>query len=188
MTWIQTYTGRAIHFDREPRADEIDPVDLAMSLSRLARFNGHSRQFYSVAQHCCIVAANVEDDALRLPALLHDAHEAYLGDIVTPLKRRLDYAMLFGDTIETHNTLGHIAAGFDAAIAERFGFDPSLFHHKAIVEADARALATEKRDLVTPSLYAWKPGAEPYEVPIIALGPDQAGHLFDIFLMRYACL
>jgi 5'-deoxynucleotidase YfbR-like HD superfamily hydrolase len=187
MSWIQTYTGRAIHFDRAPRPDEIDPIDISVALSRLARFNGHSRECYSVAQHSCIVATHVTDDALRLPALLHDAHEAYLGDVVTPLKDSLKYtARAYATQFFTErDPIRELAVQFDKAIGERFGFDPELLRHPLIVEADARALATEKRDLVTYSQNAWRPTAEPYDTKILAVTHDRALWLFRDFFEMY---
>lgn len=98
-TWIQTYTGRA--FDLlDPQPEHIDVLDIAHALSQLCRFTGHTRAFYSVAQHSCLVAEIARDlcegmigavcpDAVALAALLHDAPEAYIGDVSSPLKRAL---------------------------------------------------------------------------------------------------
>ena len=85
MNWILTQTGK--RFDLfEPDADMIDPRDIAHSLAHLCRFNGHTREFYSVAQHSCLVADLVPTEH-KLAALLHDATEAYIGDMVRPLKQ-----------------------------------------------------------------------------------------------------
>jgi len=65
--------------------DEVDLNDIAISLSRICRYNGHTVHHYSVAQHCVLASYLVEEkDALW--ALLHDAAEAYLGDIIAPVK------------------------------------------------------------------------------------------------------
>lgn len=64
--------------------------DVVHSLAMLCRFNGHLREFYSVAEHSVLVAALAEfygDDEAIIPALLHDAHEAYTGDVPRPVKR-----------------------------------------------------------------------------------------------------
>lgn len=87
---IKTYTG--IYFDLiEPHPIEVDLVDIAHSLSLINRFNGHTPQPYSVAEHCLLVSARVErltnDTDLALAGLLHDAPEAYIGDMTGLLKR-----------------------------------------------------------------------------------------------------
>ena len=86
---IQTYTGRIV----DPFVLIIADVcleDIAPALSQICRFTGHTKHFYSVAQHSVNVAAHVAQDG-ALPAtvwwaLMHDAHEAYLGDMSAPLK------------------------------------------------------------------------------------------------------
>jgi hypothetical protein len=189
--WIQTYTGRAIYFDRPPRADEIDFNDIAVALSRTCRFNGHSRVFYSVAQHSCLVALHQSDPELFLPALLHDAHEAYVGDVVTPLKNELSYAVTLRSSsgkeyTRERNPIRDLARQFDAAIGEAFGFDPALMRHRDVIEADARALATERRDLMADCPTAWKPQAEPWNETIFGLPPGQACMEFRELFATYA--
>ena len=93
--WIQTYSGK--RFDAFlPKVEDIDFVDIAHSLAHQCRFAGHCKRFYSVAEHS-VLAANWEyldsimGDApinARRWALMHDAAEAYIGDIVRPIKRR----------------------------------------------------------------------------------------------------
>ena len=71
--------------------EDICIEDIALSLSRQPRFLGHTHKFYSVAQHSvlCAFYANKEQ---KLDALLHDASEAYMGDLPKPLKHHLpDY-------------------------------------------------------------------------------------------------
>src|SRR5438552_3035736 len=86
--WIQTFTGKKF-FPLEPNADDICIEDIAHSLSMQCRFNGHSKQFYSVAQHSVLIASWWFGDYPKLAkyALLHDASEAYLSDIPRPLKQ-----------------------------------------------------------------------------------------------------
>lgn len=85
--WIQTYTGRKF-FPFAPRQQDIRIVDIAHSLSMQCRFNGHLTEFYSVAEHCVHASYLVSDEA-KLAALLHDAAEAYIGDMPQPVKRNL---------------------------------------------------------------------------------------------------
>lgn len=87
MTWIQTWDGKA--FDLlDPSAADVDPVTIAVCLSRMVRFNGHTKKPYTIAQHSCIVCDLVQPEGLKLAALLHDAHECYsgFGDVCRPAK------------------------------------------------------------------------------------------------------
>lgn len=82
--WIETFSG--VRFDLiEPKEDDILIEDIAHALSNLCRFSGHTKVFYSVAQHSLMLCDLVEEK-YRLQALLHDASEAYLSDIPSPLK------------------------------------------------------------------------------------------------------
>jgi hypothetical protein len=82
---IETYTG--VRFDPfDP--DNIRLLDIAHALSNICRFTGHSNRFYSVAQHSLFVADLVEPKYKR-EALMHDAQEAYINDLSTPVKSRL---------------------------------------------------------------------------------------------------
>lgn len=91
--WVQTLTGG---FDLlEPRADQVDFNSLATALSRIPRFLGYTvGGSLSVAQHCVEGARAIERETRRRDAaaafLLHDAHEAYIGDIVTPVQEALE--------------------------------------------------------------------------------------------------
>ena len=91
--WIQTVSGVAFDLDA-PTPDQVRSVDLAHALAGINRFGGHLRCFYSVAQHSVLVAAllwqRTRDRRATLAALLHDAHEAYTGDIKQPVKAYLE--------------------------------------------------------------------------------------------------
>lgn len=82
--WIQTFTGQKFRID-DPKQETINIEDIAHALSMICRYAGHSKFFYSVAQHCYL-ASFLCPDHLRLAVLLHDAAEAYLGDVTKPLK------------------------------------------------------------------------------------------------------
>ena len=83
--YVSTYTGKQF-FPLDPQQDQVDIEDIAHGLAYQCRFNGQTRYFYSVAQHSLIVAGLVPK-RLYLAALLHDAAEAYMGDMVKPLKQ-----------------------------------------------------------------------------------------------------
>ena len=120
--------------------------------------------FYSVAQHSLIVAGLVPPH-LRLAALLHDAAEAYLGDMVKPLKVLLPEFAVLEDKVS-------------AIIAATYGLDFS--DYAPIKRADLIALATEKRDLMPHSAERWAylDGIAPLPGIIDAMGPAEAKQRF----------
>lgn len=75
-----------------PRPEDVHIEDVARSLSRIPRFLGHTRVPYSVAQHCVLVSRLCPHCPLL--GLLHDAPEAFAGDLITPVKRVVD--LLYG--------------------------------------------------------------------------------------------
>ena len=82
--WMQTFTGKKF-WPLDPRSDDVDIKDIAHSLALTCRFNGQCNLFYSVAQHSVFVSRLVTPSQ-ALAALLHDSTEAYLGDIIRPIK------------------------------------------------------------------------------------------------------
>lgn len=91
---IYTFTGRLVN-PLQLTVDDICIEDIARALSMICRYNGHVRRFYSVAEHSVLVAREFcysygdSSSTEMLGALLHDAAEAYLCDLITPLKDRL---------------------------------------------------------------------------------------------------
>lgn len=87
------------------KEDQVDIDDIATSLSQICRFNGHLPSFYSVAEHCVRVAwwliDNGQSSTVALTGLLHDASEAYVGDMMRPLKRLKEIETVF-KPIEDH--------------------------------------------------------------------------------------
>ncbi len=87
--WIQTHSGIKF-FPFDPKIEDINISDIAWSLSHINRFLGHSRTPISVAQHSIfgawIMWQTTKDKQLALWFLLHDASEAYLGDLIKPFK------------------------------------------------------------------------------------------------------
>jgi Predicted hydrolases of HD superfamily len=88
--WIETHSGKRMYF-LAPTPEMIDIDDIAHSLSLQCRFSGHTSQFYSVAEHSINVARELQDEGpeVQLQGLLHDASEAYLLDVPSPVKQFL---------------------------------------------------------------------------------------------------
>jgi hypothetical protein len=145
MTQIQTYTGKRIDVANPSHLD-ICIEDIAHALACIPRFAGHTKQFYSVAQHSLHVASLVPEH-LRLAALLHDAAEAYMLDMMTPIKAQLPEYQRMYDLVEWE-------------VGGAFVVHATHFHCDAVKQADQIALATEVRDLMEPVDW-WAPTAEP---------------------------
>lgn len=142
--WIEVISGGQFHFV-EPRQDEIRVEDVAYSLSRLCRYNGHTRRHYSVAEHCCLMADWVAEQEWSTPrdvltALHHDDAEYIIGDLPRPVK------VMMPQFKEVETVL-------DQALARKFGtvwpFPDWL------KELDARILVDERRSVMNPSDNEW---------------------------------
>lgn len=160
MSWIQTFTGKQF-WPLDPRIDDICIEDIAHALSNLCRYGGHTRDFYSVAQHCVLVSRVVsEEEALR--GLLHDASEAYLVDLPRPIKH-----------VASMNGYRDAEARLERMIYRKFGIntpDP-----ECIKLADSQLLRTEQRDLMKEPPAAWTDyGVEPLPEKITPWRPWNA--------------
>jgi hypothetical protein len=133
--WMPLYSGVRF-WPEDPRAADVRLEDLAHSLARINRYNGHTKETFSVAQHLVLASQECEPE-IALATLLHDAGEVYLGDVITPIKR------LFRDFYET------IEDRIMKAVARRFSFRLNKAVKKAVKRVDVQMLATEVRDLTT---------------------------------------
>lgn len=84
LSSITTSTGRFVDL-LHPKPEMVAIEDIAHALSKINRFTGHTSRPYTVADHCLL--ASYMGIGGRLACLLHDAAEAYLGDVASPLKR-----------------------------------------------------------------------------------------------------
>lgn len=168
--WIQTYSGLVFRpFDPDPSMVRIG--DISHALSNINRFNGHTRFPYSVAAHSIYVASRIGEMTagelhrrelppsslrrLSLLGLLHDAAEAYFGDIVSPIKRHV-------------SVFKTIEAKILATIFEALNLEPpSVSEQATLDEFDLRALVTEKRDLHQPEPQAWEIDKPPFDERIV---------------------
>lgn len=140
--WMPTYSGLRF-WPEDPRSQDIDIRDIAHSLARINRFNGHTRCCYSVAQHAVLVS-RILPTRLKPLGLNHDDGECYLGDVITPIKR------LFREFYE--------AAELKVmqAVADKYDFRKELDDPEAVAlvkRADTVLLMTEIRDLCPSQTY-----------------------------------
>lgn len=139
MVEMLTYTRKT--FDpASPKPEQISIIDIAHALSHQARFCGQIKDFYTVASHSVMVSKILEyfgaDARRQMYGLLHDAHEAYISDIPSPVKE------LLGPEIE------HIEANIDKAIYLSVGIAPLSQAEKAVIKtADIIAFYAEDRAL-----------------------------------------
>lgn len=170
-SWFTTASGRRF-FVIDPDRESIVIDDIAHALAHVCRYGGHCRQFYSVAQHSVHVSKLVPRH-LALHGLMHDASEAYLGDVVRPLKAQLP----------EYKRIEH---QLEQLISERFGIRPlGADEVKILKAADLVALQTERRDLLPPTPHEWsedRAGIVADPDPIFVLASWRAR---DTFLARY---
>ena len=101
--WYTTWTGRKFDvFDPDPSAIVIE--DIAHALSLKCRYNGHCNRFYSVAEHSWLMSSLFVEPELRRAALLHDAAEAYLCDLPSPIK----HSVYMSDFREVEDDLQYV--------------------------------------------------------------------------------
>lgn len=161
--WMQTATGRAF-WPLDPQPEDVAIADIAHALAHICRYNGHCSRFYSVAEHSVLVASALPPQ-LKLCGLLHDAAEAYVGDMTRPLKPHMP----------THQD-----AEFKvhAAIARRYRL--TLPMPDEVWKADFRILIDEQDALMPNPPFPWEglAGHEPLGVTIEGWPPDLAKERF----------
>lgn len=163
--WMQTFGGRQF-WPLDPRSDEVFIGDIAHALAQQCRYGGHTRRFYSVAEHCVLLARALPATH-RLWALLHDASEAYLVDVPRPVKGDL------GGYREIERCVMRV-------ICERFGLPwcmPDAVHaadNRILVDEFAQAMAPMPVPIETTALA----GVEPLGVTLRFWRPDEAEYWF----------
>ncbi len=132
-------TNNGHHFDYINLDNNVlDIEDIAHALANICRFAGHCKEYYSVAQHSVLVA-NLVPSIHYKAALFHDAAEAYLNDIPSPLK------VLLPDYKE-------ITKKVEAWLQQVLEIN---IYAPEIKQADLQLLAAEKRDLMLPNTQEW---------------------------------
>ena len=171
--FMHTFTGQP-YWPCDPRPEEVRIVDIAHHLSMLCRYTGAVKRFYSVAEHCVLVSYLVPPEH-ALVGLLHDAPEAYLGDINRPVKH--------GPGLEGFRELEHRNW---LAVADRFGLPHELPHE---VEMADNGVCLIERELLFPPADGWNeewqavtPHPRIGDVAVHALSPE---HAEIVFLDRF---
>ena len=158
--WMQTYSGIAF-YPMAPHHEEIVLTDIGHALSMLCRYGGHTSRFYSVAEHCVRMSRAVSPEN-ALWALLHDATEAYMGDMIRPLKRSMPAY------VEAEDRLMQ-------AICDRFDIDHEI--PAEVHEANSRILLDERAALLGQPPQPWNAALEamkPLGVHISGWSPEVA--------------
>jgi 5'-deoxynucleotidase YfbR-like HD superfamily hydrolase len=137
--------------------------DIAHGLSNICRYAGQCTRFYSVAEHSLLVS----ETAIGFPyeALMHDAAEAFLGDVTRPLKQMLP-------------DFKRIEAEVERAIYARFGLAFPV--PPEVKQADLRVLAAEQKQIMPKDTDWWVQAqqVEPAPITIRNLAPDAAKAAF----------
>ncbi len=170
----RTNSGKILDFSR-PEDATIDAEDVAHNLARICRYSGAVDGFYSVASHCVYVSRQLEAHGaspyVQAAGLLHDAAEAYLGDVVSGLKRLLPeyrgWETQWEARIERHFDV-YFSAGSGSRV------------YREVKDADLRARLAEARDLFVEypydraDLLGGEGNREPYEAKVVCETPDEA--------------
>lgn len=159
--YIRTYKDVEFYFNN-PTIDMIDLEDIAHSLSLQCRYNGHIKKYYSVAEHSVWVS-KIVDPKYAMFGLMHDAPEAYIGDMVAPLKIMMDKFIEIDDQILE-------------LVASKFNFEINPESKKAVKEADYIMFVTEIRDLR--NFHTERHEYKPLKQKVKGLSPKKAKQLF----------
>ncbi|MES2789988.1 MAG: hypothetical protein V4719_10215 [Planctomycetota bacterium] len=184
--WMQTYSG--LQFwplaTRSESLGEIRFVDIAQSLSNTCRYGGHTKKFYSVAQHCVLASHMIPAEFAKW-GLMHDAAEAYLGDHIRPLKTALHVRR--PAALPPWMSFSRVEFELVRRIGIRFGLDgpPPLGE---IEEVDLRLLMSERDALLRPCPEPWtafdhltpekRAELKRKTVPILPAEPSEARNMF----------
>lgn len=166
--WIQTSSGRKF-FPFDPRPEEIFIEDIAAGLSRQCRFGGQLRrgvEFYSTAEHSIALARHFRDrgeSRLAKWALMHDAPEAYLNELVTPIKRRMP-------------AYREVETRLMWEICGKFGLD--FEEPQEVRDADRRIVSDERHCVMAEPPAPWTDEKEPIGAIIVCYPPIMAYHAF----------
>lgn len=164
-SYIETFSGKKFYF-LKPSLDDIVIEDIAHSLSMQCRYTGHASEFYSIAEHSILVSSLCSDDA-KLWGLMHDASEAYLTDVASPIKPYLvNYKKLESNIMN--------------AVCDKFSMERAMPGEVHV--ADMEVLRCEAHMLMHSQGKDWKVNENNYnplmDLYIECLSPKQAKEKF----------
>ena len=176
--WMPVHSGGQFLFADGLQSNKLNIDDIAHSLSNQCRYNGHTKAFYSVAEHSVRVAEVLEymhpltdTETWMLAGLLHDAAEAYIGDIISPIKCRY-----FDSTVEHE---------IEELIAKQFDVPLDMLQSADVKMADTQLLVTEMRDLFSEEVAKkLTVNATPLRSPIQPWAPEIAKVAFLSLFQR----
>jgi hypothetical protein len=162
---ISTFGGDFFDFEH-PEDYSYEITEIAHALSNICRYGGHSNKFYSVAEHSVLVS-RVVPSSLALCGLLHDASEAFVGDMPTPLKALCPEYRLIEDRVQEC-----IALSYDLP----YPFPPAIkFADKSVYQAERLQITSVKDEM-------WYTDIPPADVMVTGMQPKDAA---AFFMARY---
>lgn len=180
MTWIQTITDRA--FDTlNPTAEQVSTEEIARVLPRVPRWNAHSSFPISVGDHCLRVRRIVKGwggtELEQRIALAHDFHEAYIGDLPSPIKA-------------AYPSLKELDRKAWVAVAE--ALDLPVEMPKIVKQADLQALRDERLVALGDAPQSWGiPGFDDMpasDVPVVPRARASVEMALRALMVRYGWL
>lgn len=169
VPYLETYTGKYFNY-QDPSPESVCLQDIAHALSNICRFNGHSKRFYSVAEHSVLVSYHVPLHCAA-EGLLHDAAEAYYGDVVAQFKPSVwigDVTFKAGDKVYPFKT---VEENLLRIILLKYGLRWPL--PEAVLQIDKQLLVTEYLALKSDDLPPWIVGVPELKMSAHAI----VGHL-----------
>lgn len=167
-TIMDTRHGMRLNLE-DPKPADITMEDIAWGLSGINRYGAQAPVSITIAEHCILVGSACREAAefkklserecilWQLVGLLHDAHEAYIGDLIRPFKNTLN---LFDGAVDA---LGTVTRNLDRVIAEFFGIDPLMFNDELVKDADVAVLHLEAEGWCGWNTSGWDP-AKPFRL------------------------
>lgn len=174
-TFIETYTGRAF-WPLHPTVEALSVIDIAHALSNQCRYSGHVKWFYSVAQHCVLLAKWLQErggspeDCLQI--LMHDAPEAYLVDIPRPVKQYMPQYRVWDKAINDK-------------VREWMGWSDKPMPTMQD-ELDSRIIVDERAQLMSNSGLDWGHDLAPLGIVIEPWEPEYAEKAFLTLYAAYS--